>query len=75
MNSLESIVCLGGGRMGRGIAIVFAYAGHPVQIVDFKPRPEADFCKLRDDAKSEIRETLRMLAQLGMFEHVGGERC
>jgi 3-hydroxybutyryl-CoA dehydrogenase len=47
---------------------VFAYAGHPVQIVDFKSRPEVDFCKLRDDANSEVRETLRMLAQLGMFE-------
>jgi 3-hydroxybutyryl-CoA dehydrogenase len=34
----ERIACLGAGRMGRGIAVVFAYAGHPVTIVDFKPR-------------------------------------
>jgi 3-hydroxybutyryl-CoA dehydrogenase len=54
--------------MGRGIAIVFAYAGHPVQVVDLKPRADVDFCKLRDDADSEVRETLRMLAQLGMFD-------
>ena len=68
MNSPESIVCLGAGRMGRGIAIVFAYAGHPVQVIDLKPRAEVGFCKVRDDADSEVRETLRMLAQLGMFE-------
>jgi 3-hydroxyacyl-CoA dehydrogenase len=68
MSSREPIACLGAGRMGRGIAIVFAYAGHPVQIIDFKQRADADFCKLRDAADSEIRETLRMLAQLGMFE-------
>jgi 3-hydroxybutyryl-CoA dehydrogenase len=68
MTTREPIACLGAGRMGRGIAVVFAYAGYPVYIVDFKTRPEADFCKLRDDAIGEIRETLRMLAQLGMFD-------
>ena len=32
--------------MGRGIAVVFAYAGHEVALVDFKPRDEAAFEKL-----------------------------
>ncbi len=32
--------------MGRGIAVVFAYAGHPVKVVDFKARSEDDFKKL-----------------------------
>ncbi|HKS63882.1 MAG TPA: 3-hydroxyacyl-CoA dehydrogenase NAD-binding domain-containing protein, partial [Xanthobacteraceae bacterium] len=32
----ETIACLGAGRMGRGIAVVFAYAGHKVALVDFK---------------------------------------
>ena len=42
----EPIACLGAGRMGRGIAVVFAYAGHQVALVDFKPRDAAAFEKL-----------------------------
>jgi 3-hydroxybutyryl-CoA dehydrogenase len=64
----EKIACLGAGRMGRGIAAVFAYAGHPVEIVDFKPRPARDFAKLKTEAIEEVRGTLRMLAQLGFFD-------
>ena len=33
---MTKIVSLGAGRMGRGIAHVFAYAGYEVGIVDFK---------------------------------------
>ena len=36
----ETIACLGAGRMGRGIAVVFAYAGHRVALVDFKARDD-----------------------------------
>ena len=36
----ETIACLGAGRMGRGIAVVFAYAGHEVALVDFKARDD-----------------------------------
>jgi 3-hydroxybutyryl-CoA dehydrogenase len=68
MTAREKIACLGAGRMGRGIAAVFAYAGHPVDIVDFKPRPAGDFAKLKTDAVEEVRGTLRMLAQLGFFD-------
>jgi len=66
--SRERIVCLGAGRMGRGIAIVFAYAGHSVTIVDFKPRPQSDFEKLAGDALDEIKHTLASLAELGLFD-------
>jgi 3-hydroxybutyryl-CoA dehydrogenase len=64
----DKIACLGAGRMGRGIAAVFAYAGHPVEIVDFKPRAAEDFAKIKAEAIDEVRGTLRMLAQLGMFD-------
>jgi 3-hydroxybutyryl-CoA dehydrogenase len=33
------IACLGAGRMGRGIAVAFAYAGHAVTMIDIKARP------------------------------------
>jgi len=51
----ERIVCLGAGRMGRGIAVVFAYAGHPVTIVDFKPRDADTFNSLAAAAMDEVR--------------------
>jgi 3-hydroxybutyryl-CoA dehydrogenase len=68
MSNAERIACLGAGRMGRGIAVVFAYAGHDVAIVDFKKRPDADFVRLAQDATDEIRRTLTSLAQFGLFD-------
>jgi len=64
----EPIACLGAGRMGRGIAVVFAYAGHEVSLVDFKARDDAAFKKLAADALIEVRNTLATLAGFGLFE-------
>jgi len=64
----EPIACLGAGRMGRGIAVVFAYAGHNVALVDFKERDEAAFKKLSGDALAEVRSVLGMLASFGLFD-------
>jgi len=61
------IACLGAGRMGRGIAVVFAYAGHEVTIVDFRPRPPEDFQRCRSQALAEVSRTLASLASLGLF--------
>jgi 3-hydroxybutyryl-CoA dehydrogenase len=63
----ERVACLGAGRMGRGIAVVFAYAGHPVAIVDFKPRAAAAFAELANEAMDEVRATLTSLARCGLF--------
>jgi 3-hydroxybutyryl-CoA dehydrogenase len=68
MTTRDPIACLGAGRMGRGIAVVFAYAGHPVKVVDFKARSEADFKKLEAEALREIRGVLTSLAAFGMFD-------
>ena len=64
----EPIACLGAGRMGRGIAVVFAYAGHAVSLVDFKSRDEAAFKKLSDDAHGEVSGVLSTLAGFGLFD-------
>ncbi|SMC51753.1 3-hydroxybutyryl-CoA dehydrogenase [Rhizobium sp. RU36D] len=64
---LERIAVLGAGRMGRGIATVFAYAGHEVDVIDFKERPQADFDTLAGKATQEVRETLLLLGELGLF--------
>ncbi len=63
----EPIACLGAGRMGRGIAVVFAFAGHDVTVIDFKPREPAAFARLAADAETEIAGTLAMLARIGLM--------
>jgi 3-hydroxybutyryl-CoA dehydrogenase len=67
MTARPAIACLGAGRMGRGIAVAFAYAGHAVAMVDVKPRSAADFAKLEADAQNEVKTTLSSLARLGLL--------
>lgn len=62
------VASLGAGRMGRGVAVVFAYAGHEVAVVDFKERPHSDFEKLADEARGEIESVMRTLARIGLMQ-------
>ena len=43
---MTKIMALGAGRMGRGIAQVFAYGGYEVSIIDFKERSADDSANL-----------------------------
>ena len=62
------IACLGAGRMGRGIAVAFAYAGHRVAMIDVKAdRSDEQFAKLEAEALDEIRGTLTILTRIGML--------
>ncbi len=67
MTPRETIACLGAGRMGRGIAVAFAYAGHAVVIVDFKARDADKFAALEAEAFSEIRKTFASLSRFGLL--------
>jgi 3-hydroxybutyryl-CoA dehydrogenase len=62
------IAALGAGRMGRGIGHVFAYAGHRVDIIDFKHRPAADSARLREAALAEIAANLALLGDFGVLD-------
>ena len=62
------IACIGAGRMGRGMAHAFAYAGHDVVLVDAKPRDAEAHAALAAEALGEIRASLGQLAGLGAFE-------
>ncbi len=64
---LQRIASVGAGRMGRGIAIAFAYAGHEVDLIDIKPRDAAALARLEQESLGEISSSLAMLASLGMF--------
>jgi 3-hydroxybutyryl-CoA dehydrogenase len=67
------IVALGAGRMGRGIAQVFAYAGYRVDMVDFKSRAADDAKRLQAAARSEIAANLGLLRELGVLEAAQGD--
>jgi 3-hydroxybutyryl-CoA dehydrogenase len=67
MTTRPVIAALGAGRMGRGIAIVFAYAGHPVSLIDLKHRSAEDAARLGSDAVGEVHATLSQLAAFGLF--------
>jgi opine dehydrogenase len=61
----ERIACVGAGRMGRGMAIAFAYAGMPVTLIDLKPRSADAWAQLSAEASAELRSSLQLLSQLG----------
>jgi 3-hydroxybutyryl-CoA dehydrogenase len=61
------IACLGAGRMGRGIAVAFAYAGHAVTMIDVKARSAEQFAKLETEALDEVGKTLASLTRFGLL--------
>jgi 3-hydroxybutyryl-CoA dehydrogenase len=72
-SSRPAIACLGAGRMGRGIAVAFAYAGHDVTMIDVKPRSAEQFDKLSAEAHDEVRKTLASLARFGLLNNSEAE--
>lgn len=73
MTNHVNIACLGAGRMGRGIAVAFAYAGHRVTMIDIKARSAEDFNKLEADALGEVRKTFASLSKLGLLSEADVE--
>ncbi len=65
---MSAIVVVGAGRMGRGIAQVFAYAGQDITILDIKDRPLDDLPDLFDAGRKEISENLRFIAEADVFD-------
>lgn len=62
---LASIGLLGAGRMGRGIALAFAFAGHEAVLIDIKPRSDAAFALLHRQAQQEIAAGLATMVRIG----------
>lgn len=61
----KRILAAGAGRMGRGIAHMFAYAGYRVTLLDVKERDVKGFSQLVDAALSEVESNLMFLSGLG----------
>ena len=69
MSARTAIACLGAGRMGRGIAVAFAFAGHAVTMIVVKTERSAEqFGKLEAEALDEVRKTLASLARFGLLK-------
>jgi 3-hydroxybutyryl-CoA dehydrogenase len=65
--SLETIVAAGSGRMGRSMAIAFAYAGVSVTVLDLKERDAAGDQEQRDAALAEIDDHLQTLHRVELI--------
>jgi len=61
------IAALGAGRMGRGIALVFAYAGHRCLLIDTKPREPAALDRLRNEALAAVEANIQALEAAGVL--------
>jgi 3-hydroxybutyryl-CoA dehydrogenase len=64
----QKVAVLGAGRMGRGIALSYIFAGVPVLLVDLKERSESQREELAQQAIGEIRDDLLFLADAGQVE-------
>lgn len=62
------VAVLGAGRMGRGIALSYAFAGIPVVMLDLKQRNHEQREQLQQDAMAEIHRDLEFLASVDMLE-------
>lgn len=63
----ERVVIAGAGRMGRGIALSYAFAGVEVILLDLKERSAVDFDALCQSALNEIRADLAFLCSTGQL--------
>lgn len=63
----ELIAIMGAGRMGRGIALTFAYQGYRVSLIDVKDRGSEEFQQLKSSALDEIKSQLEVLELGGVI--------
>ena len=59
------VVCLGTGRMGRGIALAFALKGHPVVMLDVKERSASEQHQAQRLAHEDMAASLAALERAG----------
>ncbi|SVD50922.1 uncharacterized protein METZ01_LOCUS403776, partial [marine metagenome] len=65
---IRQVAAIGAGRMGRGIAHVFAFAGYRVTLADLKPRSDEEHLAVLVAAREEIARNLTALAEFGAFD-------
>lgn len=73
MNAIK-IGLLGAGRMGRGIAQAFAFAGYDAVLIDIKVRSRRQVEDLRRDALADIDSGVTAMIRLGAMAEADRER-
>jgi 3-hydroxybutyryl-CoA dehydrogenase len=69
--TLSPIAVVGPGRINRGIAQAFLWAGHPVSVVDLKPRDGAEAARVEAVVRDEIAQGFKVLTRLGRTDGTG----
>jgi 3-hydroxybutyryl-CoA dehydrogenase len=59
---MKRVALYGAGRMGRGLAHVFAWAGWQVDLIDAKARADEDTASLLVEAQTEIDQSLGLMS-------------
>ncbi len=67
--STENIAVVGIGRMGKGIALAFAYAGFDVDLIDSEDRFREDFSTIENETRIEIKAELDFLQSIGIISN------
>jgi len=62
-----NIAVVGAGRMGRGIALSFAWAGYPVALIDSEERSTDAFRELAASVQTDLDTEIQLLADTGVL--------
>ncbi|MEB6666678.1 3-hydroxybutyryl-CoA dehydrogenase [Acinetobacter vivianii] len=68
MNPIQQVAVLGAGRMGKAIAIAFAYAGLNVALIDARQRTEAEFEQYQAQIQTDLKQELRLLESIQFIQ-------
>lgn len=68
MNPIQQVSVLGAGRMGKAIAIAFAYAGLKVALIDARQRTEAEFEQYQAQIQTDLKQELQLLESIQFIQ-------
>ncbi|ENX63783.1 MULTISPECIES: 3-hydroxybutyryl-CoA dehydrogenase [Acinetobacter] len=68
MTTIQQVAVLGAGRMGKAIAIAFAYAGLKVALIDARQRTEAEFEQYQVQVQTDLKQELRLLESIQFIQ-------
>jgi 3-hydroxybutyryl-CoA dehydrogenase len=72
---MEAVIgVVGAGRMGRGIALSYAYSGQRVALIDLKARSTSEWQQMVVTGKAELRADLNFLASVNLLNEGEVER-
>lgn len=64
MSNIQHVAVIGAGRMGKAIAIAFAYAGLQVKLIDSKVRSKLEFAQYQKQIQADIDQELNLLCSI-----------